>query len=148
MAVKTMVGDTLTQEFAEFVQKLEASKGPFTLAMLVPAESGLPDKWNLVVSAKWIDEKGLEPAIPAITSAMLKYVSKANVRKIERVSPLDTKDSITRDVVEEIQVTPDVARKAHLFALTARGIDGGIILAARNSVSRTRRQPQPARLHG
>jgi hypothetical protein len=143
-----MVRNTFLQEFAEFARKIEGSKGPFTLAMLVPGESGLPDKWNLVVSAKWIDGKGLEPAIPTITSAMLKYVSKENVRKIERVSPLSTADSITRDIVEEIQVIPDTARRVHLFALTARGIDGGIILAARNSVALSSRQPQPVRLRG
>jgi hypothetical protein len=143
-----MVKNTFAQEFVEFVQRMETSKGPFTLAMLVPSESGLTDRWNLVVSAKWIDDKRLEPAIPTITSALLKHLSKPNVQKIARISPLSTRDSITRDVVEELEVEPSTAYKAHLFALKVRGIDEAIILAARDSVSSSSRHPQTARLRG
>jgi hypothetical protein len=147
MAVKTLVND-FVQQLIQFVEATENSNGPFTLAMLVPGESGLPDKWNLVVSAKWIDDLDLLRAIPVITSALLKHLSKANVSKIERVSPLDTRDSITRDVVEEVEVIPGKAHKGSLFALTARGIAGGIILAARNPLTSTNREPQTVRVRG
>lgn len=148
MALKTVVTNGFVQQLVEFIKKIEATEGLFTLAMLVPSESGLTDRWNLVVSAKWIDDKRLEPAIPTITSALLKHLSKSNMQKVARISPLDTKDSITRDVVEELEVKPGMAYRAHLFALTTRGIEDAIILAARNFASRSRRQSQPARLHG
>lgn len=148
MAVKTMVKSTFVQQLIKFVQALETSRGEFTLAMLVPAESGLVDKWNLVVSAKWIDDEDLLGAIPIITSGFLKHLSKSNAGKIERISPLSTKDSFVREIAEEVEVVPGTAYRAYLFALTTRGIHDAIILAARNSVSRSNRQPQPARLHG
>lgn len=148
MAFKTMVTNTFVQQLIKFVQAMETSRGEFTLAMIVPSESGLTDKWNLVVSAKWIDEKDLLGAIPMITSGFLKHLSKSNAGKIERVSPLSTNDSFVREIVEEVEVVPGTAYRAYLFALTTRGINEAIILAARNSVRRSSRQPEAARLRG
>lgn len=146
MAFKAMVKNTFVQQLIEFVRAIETSRGEFTLAMLVPSESGLTDKWNLVVSAKWIDDKDLLGAIPILTSEFLKHLSKSNAGKIERVSPLSTKDSFIREIVEEVEVVPGTAYRAYLFALTTRGINDAIILAARNLVPSTNRQPQAAQL--
>lgn len=148
MAFKAMVKNTFVQQLIEFARAIEASRGEFTLAMLVPSESGLTDKWNLVVSAKWIDDKDLLGAIPVITSGFLKHLSKSNAGKIERVSPLSTNDSFVREIVEEVEVVPGTAYRAYLFALTTRGINDAIILAARNSTRRSSRQPEAARLRG
>lgn len=93
MAFKVAVKNTFMRQLNEFAQTMEASRGEFTLAMLVPSEFGLTDKWNLVVSANWIDDKDLLGAIPIITSGFLKHLSKSNAGKIEQVSPLSTKDS-------------------------------------------------------
>ncbi len=132
MAFKTVVADGFEKKLGEFVQKMETFKGQCTLAMLVPSESGLRDKWNLVLSAKWIDDQGLQPAIPVITSLLLRHVSKANVQKIERISPISTNDSIVRDLVGEMEVIPGTAHRGQSFTLTKRGIEEAIILAARN----------------
>ncbi|HLJ30519.1 MAG TPA: hypothetical protein VKY85_27695 [Candidatus Angelobacter sp.] len=145
MAFKTLVTNGFAQQLTELVQTMEASKGPFTLAMLVPSEWGLADKWNLVVSAKWIDKEGLEPAIPTITSSLLDHLSKINVGKIQRISPMSTKDSIVNDVIEEVDVTPGTAYRVQLFALNMRGIEEAIILAARRPSVSPNRQPQPVR---
>jgi hypothetical protein len=148
MALKTVVANGFVQQLTEFVQKTETSKGQFTLAMLVPSESGLTDKWNLVLSARWIDDQGLQPAIPMITSSLLHHLSKTNVQKIERISPLSTHDSLVKDLIGEMEVVPGTAYRVHSFTLTKRGIEGAIILAARNPGFLPNRQPQTVRMRG
>jgi hypothetical protein len=145
VALKEVVKNGFVQQLIEFVRKMEDSKGQLTLAMLVPSESGLADKWNLVLSAKWIDEKGLQTAIPMITSALLEYLSKANIQKIERISPIGTEDSLVTDLVGSIEVEPDTAYRVQLFALTMRGIESAIILVAKNPIFSRNRQSQTVR---
>ncbi|HKD15893.1 MAG TPA: hypothetical protein VKE71_15265 [Candidatus Angelobacter sp.] len=145
MAFKTVVTNGFVQQLIEFVQEMETARGQFTLAMLVPSESGLVDKWNLAVSAKWVDDEGLQPAIPTITSALLDHLSKVNMRKLERISPLSTKDSFVNDVVAEVPVTPGTAYRVQSFALNMRGIEQAIILVARDPRLTRNRQPQTAR---
>ena len=148
MALKAVVANGFVQQLVEFVQKMETSKGQFTLAMLVPSESGLTDKWNLVLSAKWIDDQGLQPAIPMITSSLLHHLSKANVQKIERISPLSTNDSFVRDLVEEREVIPGKAYRVQSYTLRIRGIEDAIILAARHPSFSPTRQSQTVRVRG
>ena len=148
MALKAVVANGFVQRVVEFVQKMETSKGQFILAMLVPSESGLTDKWNLVLSAKWIDDQGLQPAIPVITSSLLHHLSKANVQKIERISPLSINDSLVRDLVGEMEIIPGTAYRVQSFTLTLRGIEDAIILAARHPSFSPNRQPQTVRGRG
>lgn len=148
MAFKTVVTNAFVQQLIEFVQAMEASQGQFTLVMLVPSESGLTDKWNLVVSAKWIDDEELLLAIPTITTAFLKHLSKSNAGKIERVSPLSTKNSFVRDVVAEAEVTLGTAYRVQSFALTTRNIEHAIMLVARNPRVVRNRQLQTVRARG
>jgi hypothetical protein len=51
-----------------------------------------------VLSAPWIDREGLGSTIPTITSSLLKYLSKANARKLERISVLPTSDPLVDTV--------------------------------------------------
>lgn len=146
MAFKTVVTNAFVQQLVKLVQAIEASEGQFTLAMLVPSKWS--EKWNFVVSAKWIDNEGLEPAIPAITSALLKHLSKVNAGKIERISPLSTKDSFINEVIADVDVTPGTAYRVQLFALNLRGIEEAIILVARKSKSLQNSQPQTVRARG
>jgi hypothetical protein len=96
MAFKTLVTNpsSLVRQVADFLQGMTGQRGDFTLAMLVPSETGLSDKWNLVLSAPWIDREGLGATIPAITSALLKHLSRVNAHKLERVSVLPTADRL------------------------------------------------------
>lgn len=148
MALKAVVTNGFVQQLIEFVKSMEAHKGWFTVAMLVPSESGLTDKWNLVLSSKWIDDQGLEPAIPAITSSLLKHLSTTNARKIERISPLSTNDSIVKDLVGEIELIPGTAYRIQSFSLGIRGIEEAIMLAARNPTFSRNRQLQTLRARG
>ena len=146
MAFKTAVTNGFVQQLIKLVQAMEMSAGQFTLAMLVPSEWS--DKWNLVVSAKWIDDDDLGPAIPAITSALLKHLSRVNAGKIERVSPLSTKGSFVNDVVAETDVSPGTAYRVQSFSLNKRGIEEAILLVARKPHPSRSRQPQAVRARG
>ncbi|HEY6767734.1 MAG TPA: hypothetical protein VI386_23520 [Candidatus Sulfotelmatobacter sp.] len=48
MAYKTLVTNpsAFVKQMAEFIQRMTQQRGSFALAMLLPSESGLSDKWN------------------------------------------------------------------------------------------------------
>jgi hypothetical protein len=96
MAYKTVVTNPspLMRQTVEFLQQMTQQKGNFALAMLLQAESGLSDKWNLVLSAPWIDRDGLGATIPTITASLVKHLSKVNAHKLERVSVVPTTDPL------------------------------------------------------
>lgn len=104
MAYKTVVTNPspLVRQTIEFLRQMTERKGEFSLAMLLPSETGLSDKWNLVLSARWIDGDGLSATIPTITAALLKHLSKANAHKLERVSVVPTSDPLVVFAVEEL----------------------------------------------
>lgn len=148
MAFTPVVRNEFVNQLIKFVKAMELSNGPFTLAMLVPSESGLADKWNLVVSAQWIDDQGLKSAIPIITSSLLKRLLKINVGKIERVSPLRTDEPIIKELVDQMEVIPGRAMRGESFTLTKRGIPEAIILAVRHPRFSPNSQPQTVRARG
>jgi hypothetical protein len=103
MAYKTVVTNPspLMRQTVEFLQQMTQQKGDFALAMLLQAESGLSDKWNLVLSAPWIDRDGLGATIPTITASLLKHLSKVNAHKLERISVVPTADPLVAFAVEQ-----------------------------------------------
>jgi hypothetical protein len=96
MAFQTLVTSPslLARQVVSFLEEMSQRKGTFVLAMLVPSETGLSDKWNLVLSAPWIDRGGLVATIPTITSVLLNHLSTANAHKLERISVLPTNDRL------------------------------------------------------
>jgi hypothetical protein len=96
MAFITVVANPspLERQMVGFLQRMTEQKGDFTLAMLLPSEAALSDKWNLVLSAPWIDRDGLRAVIPTITSSLQKHLSKVNAKKLERISVLPTTDPL------------------------------------------------------
>jgi len=92
MAYKTLVTNPspLARQVSAFLEKMVEQKRDFTLAMLVPSETGLSDRWNLVLSAPWTDRDGLNATIPTITSLLVKHLSNVNAHKLERISVLPT----------------------------------------------------------
>src|ERR1700676_3320422 len=96
MAYKTVVTNpsALAKQVVESLRQMTEEKGDFALAMLLPADSGLSDKWNLVLSAPWIDREGLGATIPTITGSLLKHLSNVNARKLERVSVMSTAEPL------------------------------------------------------
>jgi hypothetical protein len=105
MAHKAVVTNPspLVRQTVEFLRQMTQQKGEFALAMLLPSETGLSDKWNLVLSAPWIDGDGLGATIPTITASLLKHLSKVSAHRLERVSVLRTTDPLVVFAVEELR---------------------------------------------
>jgi len=103
MAYKTVVTNpsVLARQVVESLRRMTEEKGDFALAMLLPAESGLSDKWNLVLSAPWIDREGLSATIPTITASLLKNLSNVNAHKLERVSVMSTAEPLVAFAPED-----------------------------------------------
>jgi hypothetical protein len=138
MALKMVVASSLYSQLAAYVRSSKEESRQFELAMLVPSEAGLSKRWNFVVSAPWIDERGLNAAIPSITSSLQQFLSKPNVSKIERVSVLSTKDPLVKELAS-LDIEPGTAYRVHTFALTARGIEDAVVIAAE--------RPGPSQTH-
>jgi hypothetical protein len=129
MAFKTVVTNNFVEAMNKFVRALSTQKGALALAMLVPSESGLSDKWNLVLSAKWIDQQGLQATIPTISSLLRTHVAKIHAAKIGRISVLRTTDMLVTDLMS-LGITPGTAYRVDSLALTMREINDSIILVA------------------
>jgi hypothetical protein len=135
MALKTMVTDNFVLAMTKFLEVLSTRKGNLYLAMLVPSESGLSDKWNLVLSGKWIDEEGLQATIPKISSLLLSHVPKNHAAKIERISVLRTSDALITELAL-LNIPLGTAYRIHASAaLTLRGIEDSIVLIAQKKPS-------------
>ena len=144
MAFKTVVNNSLIEQLLDSIAALADKRGEFTLVMLVPSESGLSDSWNLVVSAKWIDEKGFHVAIPIVSSSLREHLSRANGSKISRISVLDTTEPLVAEL-KPLDIQPGTAYRVEMFALTARGIEEAIVLVAQQSQSSPSRRLQKTR---
>jgi hypothetical protein len=144
MALKTVVADNFIVAMTKFLKTLSAQKGDLTLAMLVPSESGLSDKWNLVVSGKWIDDEGLQMVIPQISSSLRMHVPKNHTAKIERISVLRTSDTLISELVS-LDIQLGTAYRVHTSALSLRGIEDPIILVAQKSPSHAVSRHQPVK---
>lgn len=129
MAFKTVVNNSLTEQLLDSIAALAEKRGEFTLVMLVPSGSGLSDSWNLVVSAKWTDEKGFHVAIPIISSSLREHLSKANGSKISRISVLGTTEPLVTEL-KSLDIPLGTAYRVEMFALAARGIEEAIVLVA------------------
>jgi hypothetical protein len=144
MAFKTVVTNGFFQQVIKFLRSMQTTKGDFALALLVPSESGLSDKWNLVLSGRWIDDDGLQAVIPTITAALRNQLSKMNASRIDRVSVLRTTDPLVADL-RDLDIAPGTAYRVQSLALTTRGLDEAIVLTAQRPTSSPNRQAQPIR---
>ena len=129
MALKVVVAGQLYSQITAYVRSCADKDRRFVLAMLIPSDVGLSERWNFVVSAPWIDQAGLTAAIPDITSSLQKFLSKANARKIDRVSVLPTADTLVKEL-SPLAIEPGTAYRVSTFALTARGIEDAVVFAA------------------
>ncbi|MFZ0955604.1 MAG: hypothetical protein WAN60_04625 [Candidatus Sulfotelmatobacter sp.] len=128
MAYKTLVANPspLVRETVEFLQQMTQQMGDFALAMLLQSESGLSDKWNLVLSAPWIDREGLGATIPTITTSLLKHLSKVNAHKLDRVSVLPTSDPLVGMMAEHSIPLGEVYLVPEFWARREYGVQAGL----------------------
>jgi hypothetical protein len=144
MALKTVVDNTFVRQLTDFVDDMARSKGPFSLVMLVPSETGLADKWNLVLSARWIDE-GMQATIPSNSSRLLRSLTRVNAKKIERISVRRTSDPLVTGLME-LDIPPGIAYRVQTTALSILGIEEAIVLVAQSPKSAPRQASRVNRL--
>jgi len=125
-----MVTDSLFMQAAQAIKQL-AAKGEFRLAMLLSSDTQIPDMWNLVVSADWIDALGLRQAIGQISDALRGVLAKNNLRKIERISVLPVSDGLVKGILSGVAHldTGVPFRLAQSHELSRLDITDAIVLA-------------------
>jgi HEPN domain-containing protein len=140
VAIETLVTNpsAFERQVVEFLRSMTQRKGEFTLAMLVPSEAGLSYKWNLVLSAPWIDRGGLEATIPTITTGLLKHLSNASAHKLERVSVLPTTDELVLTMGAS-RIPLGQLSRVQYFPLA----EGAIVLVAMPSKATNGHRPEP-----
>ena len=131
MAYKALVESPspFVKQVIEFIQQMTKQNRSFALAMLIPSEAAVSDRWNLVLSAPWIDNGGLAATIPTVTDFLLKYVSRGNAKKLERVSVVPTTDPLV-ERMGGLHITPGKAYLVQHFPLTLGDIGEAIVLVA------------------
>lgn len=141
MALTTLVTNPplLAKQVVTSLQQMMEENRDFSLAMLVPSETGLSDRWNLVLSAPWIDRGGLNATIPTITTALLKHLSRDNAHKLERVSVLPTNDPLV-STLEGLQIPLGEIRLLQHFPRA----EGAIVLVSERPQAFKSYRPQPA----
>jgi hypothetical protein len=135
MAYKTLVESPspLVRQVVQYLLQMTEQKNEFSLAMLVPSEV-LSDKWNLVLSAPWIDREGLNAVIPKVTSALLRHLSRVNAKKLERVSILRTTDSLVSRMAD-LRISAGAAYLVQNYPLIPSGVGDAIVLVAQRTTA-------------
>lgn len=143
MALKTLVVNPppFVKQVAAYLQQMSEQQREFALAMLVPSEA-LSDKWNLVLSAPWIDREGLSAVIPTVTSALLRHLSKVNARKLERISILSTTDSLVSRMAD-LRIPAGETYLIQNYPLTSSGVGDVIVLVAQRPGTSRNYHAQP-----
>ena len=144
MAFKAVVTNAFVEQIIATLKKLTVEQGEFTLAMIVRSETGLSDRWNLVLSAKWLDDNGLQAEIPTITASLQKQLSKTNASKIDLVSVLPTNHPLVKDLMD-LDIAIGKAYKVEASALMIRGLFDVVVFAAQKPHSAAKIQRQKIR---
>lgn len=111
MANKEVVTKRTRVQIQQALVQLAEKKGDLRLAMLVSTD--LPERWNLLVSAPWMDFLGTRSVISDLTSLLLRHVDKNSLSAIERVSVIPGSDSFVRRIVEVVNGFLGVNASAH-----------------------------------
>ncbi|MBZ5566264.1 MAG: hypothetical protein LAN64_00280 [Acidobacteriia bacterium] len=129
MAYKTLVADTFTTRLWDALRSIEEDKGPYFLVMVVPSESGLSQKWNLVVSAPWMDQEGVRNSVIRVSSA-LKQGLKSMANRIERISVMPGGDPFVREMAL-LNISGGPPTRIESLALMSRGFEDAIVFVAK-----------------
>lgn len=121
-------------KLAEVMHQLARDRGPLTLFALFRRDGAPYDKWDLVVSAPYLEER-MRESIGEVTDRLLPLLDEREVVSLSRVVMLDPDDGNLADVLRSIQVDdgPMVVRDVTLFGLP---MEQGFIF-------RAKRPPQP-----
>lgn len=62
--------------------------------MLAQSSPELPDRWNFIVSAPWIDAAGVRSTVSYPSSYLKKYLDKNALSTIDRISAISSNDPL------------------------------------------------------
>jgi hypothetical protein len=111
MANKEVVTKRTRVQIQQALTQLAQKKGDFRLAMLVSTD--LPERWNLLVSAPWMDSLGTRSVISDLTSLLLRHVDKNSLSAIDRVSVMPGSDPFVRRIVNVVNGFLGVDASSH-----------------------------------
>jgi hypothetical protein len=116
---------TLVDDIQRIVERLRRERGEFALAMLYNPDGLQADsRWNLIVSAPWMDKMGFAEATLFVTETLSKDSEFQDKRAISRVSVLETADPFVRDMT---RLYPDIGggEPRRVDQLTAGSVNEG-----------------------
>lgn len=94
MVIKAVVNTQARERIRELLRQVSQEKGALRLAMLAQSSPGLPNRWNFIVSAPWIDAAGLRPTISYLSSRLKQYLDRRALSAIDRISTIPSNDPL------------------------------------------------------
>lgn len=99
MAIKAMVNSKGRDQIRELLREVTREKGSFYLAMLAQSSPELPDRWNFIVSAPWIDSAGSRSTVAYLSSKLKKHLDKNALSALDRISAIQSNDPIVTRIL-------------------------------------------------
>jgi hypothetical protein len=106
--------------------------------MIVPSESGLSEKWNLVVSAPWMDREGVRSSVISVSSALRQYLPKLLASRIERISVMSGSEPFVHEMAL-LNISGGPPFRVESLALMGRGFENAIVFVAKRPSERQQR---------
>ena len=88
--------DALVADLKKLAEELNEKQGPLALFMLEAPDFETGDRWNIVVSARGLDDKSRADAIRHVTESIREIVSEGEWHRIARATVLRTNDPFVR----------------------------------------------------
>ena len=89
-----MVGRAERNKIKEALLEAVKDKGGMYLAMLIQSSPELPDRWNFVVSAPWIDAEGTRSAVNYFSTLLKQHLGKNALSALDRISAVSSNDRV------------------------------------------------------
>jgi hypothetical protein len=94
VAIKAVVSARARERIRELLREVSQEKGSLRLAMLAQSSPELPNRWNFIVSAPWIDAAGVRPTISYLSSCLKQYLDRHALSTIDRISTIPSNDPL------------------------------------------------------
>ena len=94
MVIKAVVNTHARERIRELLRQVSHEKGSLRLAMLAQSSPELPNRWNFIVSASWIDAAGVRSTVSYLSSHLKRYLDKNALSTIDRISVIPTNDAL------------------------------------------------------
>lgn len=112
--------EILVSDFRRLAHKLDQTRGPIALLMLLSPEFAMDDALNVIVSAEGYDKTDRATAIRELVDLLKQTLQDENWTKILRVTVLKTDDEFVRAVN---WAHPAENAIVHLYSANISGVD-------------------------